>query len=89
MDKNDRQAQLAVLIARYGKVRLRMVEELEASTRHKLEHGTYPEDMGKRFRELAEKAQELQERVYDLRKQTEAATTWKGVEAPDFLPEEL
>jgi len=90
MDAHEIQAQTAVLIARYAKLRERFVAELAACTRYKLEHGRFPADMGERFRKLTEQGHEIQNKLYDLRQELRKLTgPFAGVQVPDHLPEEL
>lgn len=90
MDAHEIQAQAAVLIARYAKLRERFVAELAACTRYKLEHGHFPADMGDRFRKLAEQGHEIQNKLYNLRQEHKKMTgPFAGVDVPDFMPEEL
>lgn len=90
MDAHEIQAQAAVLIARYAKLRAQFTAELAECARYKMEHGRFPADMGERFRKLAEQGHEIQSKLYDLRQEHRKLTgPFAGVNVPDFMPEDL
>lgn len=92
MDERTKK-QLVELTARFMQMRNESTEKLAECTRHFLEHGRYPEDMGVTFRALAERASEIQMKIYNIRMRLEAELKglppFHGVTVPDTLPEEL
>jgi hypothetical protein len=90
MDAQEIQAQVVVLIARYAKLRAQFTVEMADCTRHKLEHGRFPSDMGERFLKLAEQGHEIHSKLYNIRQELmKKAGPFAEVSVPDFMPEEL
>lgn len=90
MDEKEK-AEVTLLLARWAALKVKMASELAECVLHKREHGTFPEDMGPRFRKLAEDGQKLQARMHELRTKYEKQRQdpFHGIEVPNFLPDQL